>query len=382
MCQPGIYVHIPFCEKKCPYCDFTSGKYEDNLIEPYLRALENEITLRAGRGSTAVAARTIYWGGGTPTFLSREQIRRLGSRLKAAWKIEPAAEYTAEANPGTLTNEKVEVLLEAGINRISLGSQSFSGSELRFLGRIHDSGQIENSVRLLKKHNVGNFSLDLMFGIPGQTRQSWRDSLNRALACEPAHLSLYNLTYHPGTEFYKDLKSGRLVASPEDDELFFYDLALELTEKSGLRQYEISNFARPGFEAEHNAIYWANESYVGIGLSAVSYLDGARISNTTDIREYISLLTKKNPELPEADIESLKGYDLATETVILGLRRNRGITWTELEDRFEQVHISEIKSRLESLVEPGLVMLSTGGANLTKNGFILSNEVFLRLLPD
>lgn len=278
----GLYVHIPFCIRKCYYCDFNSFRLRGPERDHFLDLLEQEADRWAARLEAAGGVPvldTLYVGGGTPTTLEAGQLARLFGALRQRFPLAPQAEITVEANPGTLTLEKLAALREAGVNRLSLGAQVFDDGLLRRLGREHDAAAIETSVALAREAGIPSLNLDLIFALPGQDLRGWRATLQRALALEPDHLSCYSLIIEEGTPFYRWHQMGRLPRPDEEEELAMYQAAIEAAEGVVLAQYEISNFARPGHQSRHNLIYWRNQPYLGLGPGAHSWWEGVRRAN-------------------------------------------------------------------------------------------------------
>lgn len=330
----AVYVHIPFCPSKCGYCDFNSygvsqnGKpgLEPNLVPRTVEATVQDI--RRNGASLFAPAKTIFFGGGTPTSLEASQIRQI---LGTVFEIHPPvqkAEITSEANPGTADAEKFESMREAGFNRISLGAQSFSSTELRQLGRIHGPDQIANAVSIARNAGFENLNLDLMFGLPHQTLGGWRDNLLKAIDLGPDHLSLYCLTIEPRTAFKRMYDSGKLHLPSDTVQTEMYDLAREIAAENGYHQYEISNFAKPNRACQHNLEYWRGAPYAGYGPGAVGCLPGnaepwVRTTRLLHPRRYCEAI--ENHENPNADEEHLASETVQTERIMLGLRLNEGL---------------------------------------------------------
>ena len=250
-----IYLHVPYCRQKCRYCDFASFPHAESTQRAYVDAVLTEAALQAAKIPHG-AMETAYLGGGTPSILPPELLTRLLEGVAAHFPLAPGAEFTSEANPGTLTHEWLDAALNCGINRLSMGMQAAQPALLKMLGRIHDFTQVQQSVELARHAGFQHISLDLMFGLPGQTVSMWRETLEKALSLNPEHLSCYGLIPEEGTPLYRDLQTGQLTLPDEDDERRMYDLTLDLLAQSGFQQYEISNFARPGCECRHNIGYW------------------------------------------------------------------------------------------------------------------------------
>ncbi|MDP2960909.1 MAG: radical SAM family heme chaperone HemW, partial [candidate division Zixibacteria bacterium] len=278
----GIYIHIPFCLSKCPYCDFNSIVYNSELAEEYVKSLIKEIQLFSQNVNGKVVAETIYFGGGTPSILKSSQLGDILEKLFTSFGIQADSEMSLEANPGTLTRIKTKELKGLGFNRVSLGAQSFIDEELKTLGRVHTSKQAVKSYKILRDF-FENLNLDLIFGIPGQKLKTWRKSLNMALKLLPEHLSTYSLTLEEGTPFYLLWKDKKLSLPEEDSVRKMYLEAIGLLKSQGYRHYELSNFALKGFECRHNLRYWDGTEYIGFGAGAHSYQKGIRWGNIKDI---------------------------------------------------------------------------------------------------
>ncbi|RPJ86012.1 MAG: radical SAM family heme chaperone HemW, partial [Acidobacteria bacterium] len=280
----GIYVHIPFCVRKCPYCDFVTAPGNREERVSYLDALQSEIRASEWRG---YQARTIYFGGGTPSELGPPDLQRVIETVQDVFGVPSGAECSIECNPGTLSKSKLARMRSMGFNRLSLGVQSFSDRFLRSLGRIHTSAEASEAYQLIRSARFDNVNLDLIFGLPGQTLEDWHKDLREALDLRPEHLSLYGLTIEPETEFGRLKQRGQFEEVDEELAASMYETAVDLCAGAGYVQYEISNFALPGKECRHNLIYWHNEDYLGFGVSAASYVGGVRWSNVKDRAGYV-----------------------------------------------------------------------------------------------
>ncbi len=372
----SLYLHIPFCHTRCYYCDFNTYAGLLPLREPYVRALLTEIELagamaRRSDGSPR-RARTIFFGGGTPSLLSVEQIARLLAACSGAFVLDEDAEITLEANPGTLTPAQLGGLHAAGINRLSMGAQSFDAGLLKTLGRIHSPQEIVEAFQHARAAGFSSINLDLMFGLPGQTMQHWRETLDRALDLRPDHLSLYSLIIEEGTPFHTWVH--------EDLCADMYEYADERLQHAGYINYEISNWALPGKHSRHNLTYWQNLPYLGMGAGAYSSFGGRRFSNEREPREYIRLL--KARRLPEVESEEIDGEQAMSETAFLALRTASGLHLPTFEKRFAQPFSRFVGERLRIVEEAGLLEQEGEWLRLSKRGRLLGNEVFLRLLPD
>ncbi len=370
----GLYLHFPFCISKCPYCDFNSYQLkEDNQISSYISALYLEITAYSKELKNSTV-KTIYLGGGTPTILSGVQIYNILEFCKSKFTIDKDAEITIEANPGTLDGKKLKLLIESGINRLSLGAQSFNDLFLKKLGRIHNTKDIIDSYHLAREKGFNNINIDVMFALPDQTKEDLQDTLKKAISLKPDHLSLYNLTLKPGTEYYKKYKKGKLKLPNEDEEYDMYNWAINFLEESGFEHYEISNFARPYKRSMHNLIYWQNKPYLGIGAGAYSFIKGYRYMNYENPARYIKEII--SGKLPVDNGEKLSLRKRMIETIILGLRTKDGVSYKKYNIRFG-VNLNDIFSKqVNKLVNLGLLEKGDCKIKLTKKGIFLANTVF------
>jgi oxygen-independent coproporphyrinogen-3 oxidase len=402
----GLYVHIPFCRKKCAYCDFCSFAGRESLHEPYLAALEREILACA----PGIHGRTLYVGGGTPTALPATALARLIKKVRHSFSLSPGTEVTVEANPGTIDGASLKRLRQAGVNRLSLGVQSLNDRLLRLLGRIHSAVEAERAVRDARAAGYNNLSLDLMLGLPQQSLADWQESLERVLAWQPEHLSLYALTVEPGTPLAAQIEGGALDAPDEDLAADMYEWAEERLEGAGYLHYEISNGARPGCESQHNLIYWRNEPYLGLGAGAHSWYAGRRWANVEDPAAYIARLSDSQRADPAfsssppwsirgglrggaaVEIQEIDRRTAMSETMMMGLRLlQEGVSDARFRQRFgvslEDVYHAEIEAAIaEGLLERGASSGATGegvnGVRLTRRGHLLGNRVFVRFVGD
>ena len=373
----ALYIHVPFCRRKCPYCSFVSYDYREADIPLYLSALKNELIRRAG----GECIRSIYFGGGTPSLLPTEHIGDLLSAISSLFTVDEAAEITIEANPGTVNEAYLTSIRKLGVNRLSLGVQSMNDRELALLGRIHTAAEAREAVRFARSSGFDNLSLDLIYGLPGQTLADWQHSLDEAMVMGPEHLSLYALTLEADTLMWKATKEGSLPDINPDLSADQYELAEDLLAAQGYGHYEISNWARPGHECRHNLTYWRNLPYLGVGVAAHSCLDGHRMANTRSLDKYMADFSGKlSPLLPELDEEI--GPELAlAETVILRLRLSEGVYADDIRHRFGIDILTHYGRQVEEMVVAGLMERTDGYIKLTRRGRLLSNEVFWRFLP-
>lgn len=354
------------------------------MREPYVRALINEVRL-AGQATRYKdgrkrRSRTIFFGGGTPSLLSVSQITRLLTACHEAFDVDADAEITLEANPGTLSAEQLIGIHNAGINRLSMGAQSFDAELLKSLGRIHTPIEIIQAVNNARAAGFDSINVDFMFGLPEQSMQHWHDTLDRALALRPDHFSLYSLIVEEGTPFYTWTQEGRIAPGDEDLCADMYEYADALLAQHGYQNYEISNWALPGKESRHNLTYWLNLPYIGLGAGAHSYFGDRRYSNERDPATYIKTL--KAGRLPESESENVTAAQAMSETAFLALRTAMGLHLPTFEQRFGIPFAHFVGERLHTVEKAGLLEHLDGWLRLSQRGRLLGNEVFLRLLPD
>ncbi|MHB0913393.1 MAG: radical SAM family heme chaperone HemW [Armatimonadota bacterium] len=348
-------MHIPFCEAKCAYCDFASYPGKAHLFAPYVEALVSEICAASPRVAT------VYVGGGTPNLLPPEMLTRLLALFPGA------GEVTVEANPAMGGFSSIPA------NRLSLGVQSLLDSELAALGRLHTADEALSAYAAARK-SFGNISLDLMYGIPGQTRESWAETLDRVIGLAPEHISLYSLTVEEGTPFWEMQRAGRLELPGDDAEADMYEDAIEALTRAGYAHYEISNFARPGYECRHNLTYWRNEPYFGFGAGAAQYVDGVRAVNTRIVEDYIRNISSGCSV--KEDEERLTGRASMGETVFLGLRMMEGVSRERFVLRYGITPEEAFPAEIADLVKRGLLKTDERSIRLTHTGLFLANQVF------
>ena len=372
-----LYAHIPFCVRKCGYCDFLSGTAEESTREAYLLALAREIR-RAGQDAEGCRAVSVFFGGGTPTVLTGGQLSRLLSEIKKSFRLAGDCEITLEANPGTLYPEKLRLCREAGFNRISIGCQSADNRELRRLGRIHTWEEFLEGFRQAREAGFSNINVDLMSGIPGQTLVSWETSLRKTAELGPEHISAYSLILEEGTPFYENRE--KLDLPDEDTERRMYERTGEILEEYGCRQYEISNYAREGYRCRHNLGYWTGREYLGLGLGASSLWRDTRFRNTDSMEEYL----KDSGNLPKIrrEEEKLSASDRQSEYMILGLRLTEGISLAGFRETFGTDVRKVWPGVLEKYKGYGLLEEAAGRLKFTGEGISLSNVVLAEFLPE
>lgn len=414
-----LYIHIPFCIRKCAYCDFLSGPADEQTQERYMEALLKEVELAGmmheqSEGSDAdqrekeicdtalpKSVETIFIGGGTPSAIDARWIVRLMEQVRTSFVVAEDAEITMEANPGTLTADKLERYRQSGINRLSMGLQSTDDDELVRLGRIHTYEDFLGNYQLARQAGFTNINIDLMSALPGQTVESYEKTLRRIIALEPEHISAYSLIIEEGTPFgeryperldgegsYEDKEKGsdttqtgwQLPTEEEDRQM--YHLTKEILAEAGYDRYEISNYASPGYECRHNVGYWTGAVYLGLGLGAASYYGGQRFSNTRDMGEYVALLESGQSALARIrrDVQTLTVQDRMEEFMFLGLRLTEGISSVEFEQRFGQTMESVYGSVLEKMQEKKLMACDGERWYLTDLGLDVSNYILAEFL--
>lgn len=373
----SLYVHIPFCVKKCLYCGFYSTQYTPALSDAYLSALE----LEAASYQETFAGRefdTVYIGGGTPTTLSPAQLEKLARILRNHFSLSASAEITAEANPNTLDAPALDSLRANCVNRLSIGVQSFSDDVLRTLGRPHTAGQAQDAVKLAQKAGFTNIGLDLIYGVPGQTLEQVTQTLGKAMDLGPQHLSAYGLSLDRGSFFAQEAEAGRLRLPDDDVAAPMYERIVSTLTAGGYRRYELSNFSRPGHECRHNLNYWERGEYLGLGPAAWSFSSGKRYGNVSPVDEYCGRLRKGMS--PIADTENIDAAQSAAETVLLGLRTERGVDLGRVEREHGSLALASVTKNIGVLRDCGLITLSTGRMQLTDRGKLLADKVIERLV--
>jgi oxygen-independent coproporphyrinogen-3 oxidase len=412
----GVYFHIPFCKSRCSYCDFATDVYRSSeAVDRYVAALFKEISAFAQTGGNAtrghregvpsgvaaarersvgsnggtlvhtrVSARTleahsaidtIYFGGGTPSLLQPEQIERILAALNDEFEVDSGAEITMEMNPATVTPGSLRAYRELGVNRASFGVQTFDDRALKLLARGHDANDARATYKMLRRAGYENISFDLIAGLPGQTLNDWKRNLSDAIALSPEHLSLYLLEIHEGTPLAEQVRSHRQPKPDEDIAAEMYTVMCDRLVAAGYEQYEISNFARPGFESRHNIKYWRLDPVYGFGVSAHSFDGRERYANERETTRYLQRIEKDGSA--EVFRETV---DKVSEYIFLGLRMNSGIDYKDLTERFDTSLDSRYRTAIEELRDQGLIEVTSENIRLTARGRLFSNEVFQRFI--
>ncbi len=369
----AAYIHIPFCAHHCGYCDFAVSAGQDHLITHYLDALSRELS---SLGEPR-RVETLFIGGGTPTYLNTDQLQQLLSTLQRWLPLERDGEFSIESTPDSLTPDKAAVLAEHGVNRVSIGVQSFRPELLSALDRRHTNEQIPRAIESVRRHGM-KLSLDLIFAAPGSNLASWKNDLREALTYSPSHISTYGLTYEKGTPLWKERERGTVLPIVEDDELAMYEAAIELLTEAGFEHYEVSNFARAGSRCRHNERYWANEAYYGFGVGAARYVGGVRELNTRDIKSYLRKVL--SGESPTFQSERLDALDRAFETMATQLRRAEGIERGRFREQTGMDLDRLAGDRIQALERNGLLQERGSHVCLTRRGLCVADGVIEDLM--
>ena len=374
MRKVGIYIHIPFCKQKCFYCDFLSYCDKTKFIDKYIDCLKKEIESKSNKNEIVID--TIYIGGGTPSVIDGKLIMEVLETIKENFNIEKEAEITIEVNPGTVDEEKLKLYKDVGINRISMGLQSANNDFLKMLGRIHTYEEFLECFNLARSVGFKNINVDLMLGLPKQTLNDIEESIEKVINIEPEHVSVYSLIVEDGTKLARDIKNGRLNLPEEETERKMYWKVKKILQDNGYTHYEISNFAKKGYESKHNMNCWNQKEYLGFGASSHSYFKSVRYSNIEDIEEYIDNISKgkiaKNKEVHE--IQTIE--DSKKEYMLLGLRKIEGVNITEFKNKFVDNPIYLFRKELSKLAREDLIEIYENSIKLTDKGLDLANVVW------
>ncbi len=370
----GVYIHVPFCKKKCNYCDFYSVKWDDEWENKYTEAVMNEIKGYKEMLGDKYIVDTVYFGGGTPTIIKPSNLKRILDSINIVADIDNDAEISMEANPNTLTDENLDQYKESGINRLSIGIQSLNDEILKKIGRIHNSSEALEAIDRAKKHGFENINADAMFNIPSQTTIDIEDTLSKIMERGVKHISFYSLKLEKGTPMYSMEQKNLITMPDEDEERNMYYKGRIVMEKNNLLQYEISNFAVEGFECRHNLKYWNQEEYIGIGPSAHSFMNSIRYSNPSDLKLYCKSAEENN--FSRIIQEEMNDEDLMFEYIMLRLRLMRGLDSIELKRKFNVDFNEKYKEQIKYLIDNKLIEYNGSIVKLTQRGMDISNYVF------
>jgi len=375
----SVYIHIPFCRQKCHYCDFLSWPQHQESLAPYVDGLVHEIGLYRGVLADRQIS-TVFFGGGTPSLLTGTEMKRILDAIKSMAMLSPEAEISLEANPETLSEDKVVQYRNSGINRISIGLQSTHQHLLQFLGRMHTVEDFHKSVEWARKAGINNINGDIIFGVPGQNLIDWKDTLSDMAALKLPHLSCYGLTYEEGTPLTTQLDRRLLEPTGEELEWEMFRYGIEWLQSIGYNHYEISNYAIPGFECKHNINYWKNQEYIGLGAGAHGFVNGERLENAKSLKAYNTLISKN--EKPIIRQQKINRKASISETCFLGLRMREGISDETFAKRYGMSLFDVYPVEIPRLIKNGLLEKAEKSVRLTEKGIDLSNQVFEALLLD
>ena len=373
----GLYVHIPFCVKKCRYCDFNSFKLNIDEKRKYLNSLKKEMELYKENFKDKNID-SIFIGGGTPSILNEEEIKILFQNIKNNFKIKDGAEITMECNPGTLTLNKLKTMKECGVNRLSIGLQAVQNNHLEYIGRVHTYEEFERNYFQAKEVGFENINIDLMYALPNQSKEDWKQSLEKVVKLNPTHISAYSLILEENTELFNMYERNEFELLDEDTDIEMYKYTINYLKYHGYNQYEISNYAKKGFECKHNILYWKCENYVGLGVSASGFVNGIRYNNFCDLDKYEKIIhSGKKPIEWE---EKLGIKDKIEESIFLGLRMNEGIKFKDFYEKYNFNFEEEYKNEIDKLKKIELININNEGIKLTQRGREISNSVFVEFM--
>ena len=370
----GLYVHVPFCAQKCNYCDFNSYKIEEkNQKKDYLISIKKEMELYKEEFKNKEFT-SVFLGGGTPSILTPEELTILMENIYSNFNIKRDAEITMECNPGTLNKVKLKAIKSLGINRLSMGLQVTQDHHLKYIGRIHTYEQFEKNYKDAIEVGIDNINVDLMYSLPNQSFDEWKETLNKIINLNPSHISAYSLILEEGTKFYDMYLNKEFELNDEEVDISIYNYTIDTLYKNGYHQYEISNYAKEGYECKHNILYWKCKNYIGLGPGASGYINNVRYNNVKDLDDYHDKLSKN--EKPIEFCENLTEKDKIEEKIIMGLRMNDGIIFKDFEEfgiNFEEKYKEQLKKH-ESL---DLITKTNKGFKFTQKGREISNNIFL-----
>ena len=370
----GLYVHIPFCVRKCNYCDFNSYKMDKVSKERYIQDLKKEINLYKEEKEIT----SIFLGGGTPSILTSKEIKSIFKSIKENFKIREDAEITIECNPGTLTKEKLITMKEVGINRLSIGLQAVQEHRLKAIGRIHTYEEFEKNYKEALEIGFNNINIDLMYALPNQKFEEWKESLQKIVKLNPTHISAYSLILEEGTKLHDMYENNEFNMIDEDTDIQMYNYTINYLKENGYNQYEISNYAKEGLECKHNILYWKCNHYIGLGAGASGYLNNYRYNNVELLQNYHEKLNKN--EKPIENIEKLSIEDKIQEKIFMGLRMNEGIKFEDFKKQFNIDFEEKYSKQIKDLKEKELINESIAGFSLTQRGREISNSIFIEFI--
>lgn len=373
----GLYIHIPFCVTKCKYCDFNSFKIDLNEKIKYLNYLGEEMKLYKEEIKNREID-SVFVGGGTPSILNENEINILFEKIKENFNIKSNAEITMECNPGTLTLNKLKVMKKSGVNRLSIGLQAVQNHHLKYIGRIHTFEEFEKNYHDAKQMGFDNINIDLMYALPNQSREDWMESLEKVVKLNPTHISAYSLILEENTELFKMYERDEFNLLDENTDIEMYEYTIDYLKSHGYNQYEISNYAKEGYECKHNIVYWKCDNYLGLGPGASGYINNYRYSNICDIKKYNKCLEYNKKPIEEKNVLSKK--DEMEEFIFMGLRMNEGINLDEFYEKFNVNFKHKYNNILDKLKNLNLIIEQNNNIALTQRGRELSNTVFIEFI--
>ena len=374
----GLYIHVPFCAQKCNYCDFNSYKIEEkNQKKDYLISIKKEMELYKEEFKNKEFT-SVFLGGGTPSILTPDELINLMDNIYSNFNIKKDAEITMECNPGTLNKEKLETIKSLGINRLSMGLQVTQNHHLKYIGRIHTYEQFEKNYKDALEVGIDNINVDLMYSLPNQSFDEWKETLDKIISLNPKHISAYSLILEEGTKFYDMYMDKEFELNDEEVDINIYNYTIDTLSKNGYHQYEISNYAKEGYECKHNIVYWKCDNYLGLGPGASGYINNYRYSNICDITEYNKYLDDNKKPLEEKNILSKK--DEIEEFIFMGLRMNEGINLEEFYKRFNVNFKHKYNNIIDKLKNLKLIIEQNNNITLTQRGREISNTVFVEFI--
>lgn len=377
----GLYVHIPFCISKCKYCDFNSYKVDSISKETYLKDLKIEMSMykkELEKNNIKDEVKSIFLGGGTPSILSGQELKDIFKSIYSNFNISKGAEITVECNPGTLTKEKLLAMKEIGINRLSIGLQAAQNHHLKNIGRIHTYEEFEKNYKEAIEAGFDNINIDLMYCLPNQRIEDWKETLEKITELNPSHISAYSLILEEGTELYDMYKNKEFELIDEDTDINLYNYTINYLRSKGYEQYEISNYARDNKECKHNILYWKCDPYIGLGPGASGYLNNIRYNNVEGLNDYHEIIN--NNKKPIEHVEYLSDDDKIQEKVFMGLRMNEGIKYEDFKKQFNIDFKDKYKRQIVELTNRNLLKESKEGIKLTQKGREISNSVFVEFI--
>ena len=373
----GLYIHVPFCAQKCYYCDFNSYKIKSNEKEDYLINIEREMLLYKDEFKDK-SFDTVFLGGGTPSILKVDELKRLMSKMYENFNIKDDAEITIECNPGTINKEKLEAMKKIGINRLSIGLQATQNYHLKSIGRIHTYEEFEKNYYDAIDIGFENINVDLMYALPNQKEEEWKDTLDKIIKLNPSHISAYSLILEEGTKLYDMYENNEFNLLDEDKDIEMYNYTINTLKDNGYNQYEISNYSKYEKECKHNIIYWKCDNYLGLGPGASGYIEDIRYSNLEDLSEYNNKISQNLKPINEEN--KLSDKDKIEEFIFMGLRMNEGISLDIFEKRFKIDFKDLYKNALEKLIDNKLIKMEDSNVSLTQKGREISNSVFIEFI--